>query len=424
MVYIMIRKSFLIIWFFFFYGSNLYAQTLTESVNNALNSDHILKGEYHNYQYAEINTGISISAFLPTVTLSTSTMLVHEGVVVPSSANSWGLNLQQVIYQGTLFNSGLRAQRSMEEYSKVQYRERLFNVVLNAIKAHFNYIQAQKILNVYEKNIKFMETQLDITKARGKVGETTKADLLSAKAQLAQAVSDKTQAYGDYINAKTEYIRITGQAPEKLVTSDHDIPQVPRSIANILEEAMENNLTVQKSYLNQKVSYYNKQSALSAMSPTVVLFGSTQFGSYNSMPTEFGLSLNYPIYAGGTNVSNFRAQGALYQRAVEQHKDALKQTESNLVSLWNQYNTAVASEKAARSLLQTRKEEVEIIKKEYDLKLKTTYDVLDAQLDLMDAEILFIQRKDYRLVTLFTLILEMGVIENIPFSNIIDQYMI
>ncbi|ETO91631.1 MAG: outer membrane efflux family protein [Candidatus Xenolissoclinum pacificiensis L6] len=411
-----------------FFHKDLLAQTLRESVQNALANDHLLQGEFFAYKSSVLNLGSAVARFLPSISVIVNETLFQERYNNPRNNSGLNIRIDQTLYQGSLFVSDLKSKKHTQELTKTQYNQKVYDVVLSAVNAHTNYIQRKKILSLYDKNITLMKDQFEIANAKYNLGEMTKVELLSSQAKLRQAISDRSQAYGNYINAQTEYLRVTGVQPKNLTIVASDNPTPPKSLTDLLQKAEHNNLTIKKSQLNQKIAYYNKQSYVATMHPKLSLFSNVPIGDssvkgYEST-SEMGLSFNYPLFNGGANISNFLSQSALYKKSIEQHKDTLKQIESRIISLWNKYKTDVESEKAANSLLDARTQELDIIIKEFELRLKTSHNVLEASLDKLNAEIAYVQRKHDKYITLYNITFEIGDVRFMPFNDIISQYII
>ena len=79
------------------------------------------------------------------------------------------------------------------------------SVLLSAVSAYVDVIQAQSTFELQITNVERLEKQLQATLDRFRVGEVTRTDVAQAESRLARANADRTSAEGNLVTARVEF---------------------------------------------------------------------------------------------------------------------------------------------------------------------------------------------------------------------------
>ena len=109
---------------------------------------------------------------------------------------SAGLSLNQTLYDGGRSWNQIKQAKANLDIAKLNQRSIMVQVIQKVIRSYYGLLQAQKLLDVSEKNLEMSTQQVSLIKKQFDLGVVKKTDLL--KAQVAQG-----QARVDILNKRT-----------------------------------------------------------------------------------------------------------------------------------------------------------------------------------------------------------------------------
>ena len=109
---------------------------------------------------------------------------------------SAGVSLNQTIYDGGRSFNQVKQARTNLDIARLNQRLTKIQVIQNVIKSYYGLLQAQKLLDVAEKNLEMSNQQVSLVNKQFDLGVVKRTDLL--KAEVAQG-----QARVDVLNKKT-----------------------------------------------------------------------------------------------------------------------------------------------------------------------------------------------------------------------------
>ncbi len=333
------------------------------------------------------------------------------------TAKNIELSLEQPLFKGgsTLANikganAVIAAQRALT-YSNEQ------NVMLEAVTAYVDVMLSQASLELTQNNMSLIELELRQSQARFDVGELTRTDVAQAKARLALAESNLTQAKGDLNSNIALYQEITGVAP------DMDSMALPISVLELpesKEEAMRlaelQNLSVILAENTEIAAQYDIDSVFGELLPQLSATSSLgrDYTPYSFVDEQSSLSVGVkatlPLYQSGATRSRLRqAKQVANQRFLEVHevKNEARREAATNYALWLTAKAEIKSRKAQVEAATVAREGVQY---EAEFGERTTLDTLDANQELLNAQLDLIKSKRNEVVTRFSLAKTLGIL--------------
>ena len=199
-----------------------------------------------------------------------------------------------------------------------------------------------------------------------------------------------------------------------------------------LEVAQQNNLNVQ---IQQDTVKYSEQEierekaghlptldAVASLSESYSTGSPSVFGTGNDLKTgSIGLQLQIPLYQGGATSSRIRQAVLNKQKALDDIEIVRRQTELETQRAYLNLSTTIAQVKAYEQALISSQSQVDSTKLGYEVGVRTSVDVLNAQQQLFSAKRDLLQARYNYLVNIIRLKTASGVVAEVDLADINQQ---
>ncbi|HBS35602.1 MAG TPA: hypothetical protein DEA50_11095, partial [Parvularcula sp.] len=172
--------------------------------------------------------------------------------------------------------------------------------------------------------------------------------------------------------------------------------------------------SIVRARMAERAQKRNLQVAKGQFSPTVSLTANYQFadepsfGAVESEQFAYGARASVPIFLGGLNISRVREAKALHDQSRRQIEEAERRADAAVTGSWEQLQAARANIASATSQVAASELALNGVRREAQLGVRTTLDVLDAEQEFLNAQVsLANAERDARLAT-FQLLAAMG----------------
>ncbi|MFT4026453.1 MAG: TolC family outer membrane protein [Novosphingobium sp.] len=356
-------------------------------------------------------TGTGITVISPGVTL--------EG---PSRQLSAGVNLSVPLYSGGAVRNQVRAAERRVEAGQADLRGTESAVFSQTVGAYMDVILQQAVVGLNRKNVEVLSVNLEATRDRFEIGDLTRTDVAQSEARLAVARSDTRTAEANLANARERYIQIVGKPPVELEPPP-PLPGLPATPEEAVGVALDNNPDILAAKERSKAADYDIDVASAARLPSLsAVVGGTYSNALGSLhivgspiqPAQssngltIGLSGSIPLFQGGRPAAQRRQAQAQAGAALEQEigteRDVIAQTRSAYQS-WRASNDVIISSQAgvdAASL------SLEGVRAENSVGNRTILDILNAEQELLNAQVRLVTARRNAYVAGFTLLAAMG----------------
>lgn len=243
-----------------------------------------------------------------------------------------------------------------------------------------------------------VEKQLELARAREKANLGSGSDRLEAEARLASVAADFSEAEVNRNDAYEAIYEMTGELPASLAGLREHIPldsPDPLDAQHWIDAALKQNweLAVQRKAVEVARQEIQRQKA--GHYPTVDLelrenikdTGGTLFGGGSEVGTgEIMLSLNVPIYQGGSVSSKTRQAAFGHQREMEGLVRLARKVKRDTKNTYSSIVNAIQRVKALEKEVAAQQQVLKLKRAGYRAALYTNLSVLDAERDLYSAK--------------------------------------
>ncbi|NNM77963.1 TolC family outer membrane protein [Sphingomonas sp. ID1715] len=412
------------------------AETLQGALAKAYNANPTLTGARAQQRVTDEDVVIQRAQGLPNVTASST---FGENVVVPTGQVSAGRQLQNQlqmsvpIYQGGLVKNNVRAANQRVLAGQETLRATEASVFSQVVAAYNDVIRDQAIVELNRANVRQLDVNLTATRDRFEVGDLTRTDVAQSEARLQLARGDLRTAESNLISSRERYIALVGDVPGELAPPP-PLPNLPDTPDQAVEIAIRDNPDLLAANRNREAARYGVRAADASRLPRLSAVARGNSTNYlNSLqntqivqqpgqdPTEvplnlpnqqtsavIGLSASFPLYQGGGPSAQVRQaqarQSQAFEREIEVERSVVQQTRAAFAS-WRASQDVIRSAEAAVS---ANRLSLEGVRAENSVGNRTIIEILNAEQELLNAQVQLVTARRNAYVAAFTLLAAMG----------------
>lgn len=312
---------------------------------------------------------------------------------------SWGLNLNQVIYNQANYEK-LDIARAQVAQADAIYQSAYQNFLVRVAVSYFNVLTAMDGVTFAEAEELALQRQYEQAEQRFEVGLTAVTDVHEARASYDNARARAIVARNALQDAREALRELTGQYYEDLKTLQADLPLVsptPDDQEQWVKTALANNPAVVAAHYGVDIADYTAKLQRSGHYPTLNLTASYQDFTNNKyllvsdeqiplgtvdlevQDWRYGLTLNVPLYQGGA-VSSRTRQARYELNATQEDLDAQQRLTSRQTR--DAYRAVIAGIQQVQAFQQaliSAESALEATQAGFEVGTRTIVDVLLAQ---------------------------------------------
>jgi outer membrane protein len=273
-------------------------------------------------------------------------------------------------------------------------------ILLATVSAYMNVVRDDSTVKLRENNVAVLQKQLDATTKQFQVGELTKTDVSQSQARLAGAQAQLTLARGQLASDRAVFQQIVGRMPEQL-ESEPPLPALPASRDAALAIGAKMNPQIVGAREAERAADLAVDDALGDLSPQLSVQGQYQY-SKGSLTTGFGTPgggstalkgvsvlgvVTVPIYNGGGDYADIRQAKELHSQSQLQLMAADQAVHAQVQSAWDTYESAKAAIVSNKAQVDADQTAYEGVRREQEVSARTILDVLNAQQELLNAQV-------------------------------------
>lgn len=421
-------------------------QSLVDIYQQALAHDPVLASASSANQAAQELIEQGKALYRPTVNFSAGANATQSDIrFIDASTNNpfrfqgrsnyegynYGIDARQPIFRKEnlvlIDQSKTQVSQADKQYALIQQ-----TLILRTTQAYFDVLIAQDKIELIVAQKAAIVSQLDQANANFEVGTATVTDVNEAQARYDLILAQEIAAINEHEIAKRSVQAITGEIPQKLAPVKADIKtnNLEQGMDQWLEVAAQNNLNIRIQQDTLKLSEQEIERAQAGHLPTLdaVASYSDNYANGNSTGTGselkagvIGLQVQIPLYQGGAVSSRVRQAALNKQKAQDDVQIARRNTELETQRAYLNLSTSIAQVKAYEQALISSQSQVDSTKLGYEVGVRTSVDVLNAQQQLFSAKRDLLQSRYNYLVNIIRLKAASGVVAEVDLADINQQ---
>src|SRR5262245_33298607 len=369
----------------------------------------------------------ALSGWRPTVSVVGDAGIARNDSNLTRPATTYpagvAITLSQPVFRGFRTVSGTARAEALVSAGRQNLLAVEQQVLLDAATAYMNVIRDRNVLKLRQTNVKVLMEQLRASETRFSVGEITRTDVAQSRARLALSRSQLSGAEANLAASIANYLRIIGHRPGTL-----RFPQLskvtPKSLDAALAMSERINPTILTAAFDEEAATHNIDLVAGELLPELTLNAQYSFNfignggalnagrgeskdTWNDTATIFG-QVTMPLYEGGLTYSRVREAKQLASQKRLQVLDVRRQVREQVTNAWNILKAAEAVIVSTRTQVQANQLALEGVRQESLVGSRTTLDVLDAETDLVESQVLLATAERDRIVAAYQLIAAVG----------------
>lgn len=271
-------------------------------------------------------------------------------------------------------------------------------VLLDLLTAAADVRTARAVQQAVAQQREAVATLLAATSRRLEVNDATATDVAQAEARLASAEAAALEAQDQRTASETRFAEVAGRSGDAIPLLP-DLPAGPPTLADATVRATQDSPIVRAARSAADAGDATVDAARAALAPLVEAVAGYQYltgGVANlftgRLPndrsaTYGGVAARIPLFQRGAEYAEIARAKALRGQREFQVAQVSREAIRNVQVAWSRRSAAGAIERAARDAMVANRSALAGVSREAGLGARTTQDVLDAQTDLLSAEI-------------------------------------
>jgi outer membrane protein len=405
-------------------------QSLREALVKTYATNPTLMAQRQQLRATDENVDIARAAGRPQLS---ATAGFNQDVVTSNIAGSNGRDISVggtaslPLFSGGRVRNSVRAANTRVDAGRADLRATEGDIFTEAVAAYMDVIRDRSIVQLNQNQVRVLGTNLQATRDRFEVGDLTRTDVAQSDARLALARSSLALAEGRLQASEENYRRVIGEMPGDLAPPPA-LPPLPATPDQAENVALANNADLAAIAARARAAGYDVAVARGGRLPTISAVSSTRY--INSLGTAdesaglpagtlpnsttstgVGLSLSMPLYQGGAAASRVRQAQALRGQLLEQSIGVERLVISNVRAAFATYQAANEAIESNTIAVAANQLALEGTRAEQTVGTRNILDVLNAEQELLNSQVLLVTARRDAYVAGFQLLNVMGMAE-------------
>ena len=425
----MIRILFIIASFIFLLN-NASAETFSAALKKAYNDNNELNAERESLNISEQELKISMSSYLPSVTLSGSKSSEDTNKLTNQNGTDATISdvdptVQSLTITQTLIDFGRGAELSKSkigiELAKAKLLKKEQEILYKSIEAYTGLISANEKLKINKSNVNLLDRQVETDRIRLERGNISLSDVAQSESSLAGAQAKLIQAENDFLTSKLNYENVIGTIndAEALDKSSIAIVNLPNELNSAIEISKKGNPDLIIAQLEYEQSKKDTTSARSDLAPTATLsFDRSKTDDLSSTYDEkeqdtLKATVTWPFFSGGKNYANLNKNKSLETQKNLLLNNMIKKNQTDVASAWSNYQSNKSLLNSVRAQVNAAEIANEGIVAEYNSGSdRTTLEVIQSNSLLLNAQISLADSERNYILSQFNLLKSIGLLNS------------
>src|SRR3954471_23733353 len=398
------------------------ADTLREALVSAYETNPTLTGQRETLKATDANVAIAKAAGRPTIgaTAGINRDLSRSGILETGAHGatlSTGVDISMPLFTGGRVRNSVKAAKTRVEAGRATLRAVEGDVFTQAVGAYMDVIRDRAIVELNANNVRVLETNLQATQDRFQIGDLTRTDVAQSEARLQLGRSQLATSQGRLAGSEAIYRQVIGRAPGVLAPPP-PLPPLPATPDEAVRIALANNPDLISISHQAKAAGYDVNVARASRLPTLSAVGSETYvnnignnnGAFGNTgnATTVGLSARVPLFQGGLPAARIRQAQAQQGQVLEQVVGTERAVVQGARSAFANYDAAQKAIQANTVAVQANELALEGNRAEQGVGTRTIIEVLNAEQELLNSQVLLVTAKRDAYVAGFQLLNAMG----------------
>ena len=399
-----------------------WADTLREALNAAYRTNPTLTGQREALKVTDSSVAIARAAGRPQVT---AVVGVNRDLTASGSLRrigkgpylTGGVDLSYPLFSGGSVRNSIIAAKTRVEAGRATLRAVEGDIFTEAVAAYMDVIRDRSIVELNDNQVRVLGTNVEAATDRFQIGDVTRTDVAQSEARLALARSALQTARGRLITSEENYRRVIGQRPGVLAPPP-PLPPLPATADQAVQIALVSNPDFIAVTRQAEAARYDIRVAQAARLPTVsgvasgdyvnTLSGDTGGAPRSGTATSVGVQGRIPLYQGGLPAARIAQSIALEGQTLELRVATERAVIATTRSAFATYRAALEAVDSNQIAVKANELALEGARAENSVGTRTILEVLNAEQELLNAQVALVTARRDAYVAGFQLLNAMG----------------
>ena len=396
------------------------AETLRQALAATYQANPRLDAERARLRATDESVPQAKAGYRPTATANADTGYQRSetkpGLQSDGSGQTWGysINVEQSVFRGFRTVNGVREAEAGVRAGRENLRNVEQQVLLEAVTAYADVLRDQALVRLREGNVAVLTKDLQAAEARRAVREVTRTDVAQSQARRARAVSALDLARSNVKTSRAIYERVVGRPANGLSEPSPPAKLVPQSVEDAIKIAEKEHPNVISALFREKAARHTVDRVWGELLPDVRLEASygQRFDPSSTVREQDSASVTgrvrMPLYEGGETQARVRAAKHTHVSRLQEIEQARSETQALVVTAWSRLAAARAQLQSDRVQVESARIALEGVREEERVGQRTLFDVLNAEQELLDAQVQQVVTRRDLIVSTFSLLASIG----------------
>ena len=265
--------------------------------------------------------------------------------------------------------------------------------LLEAATAYTDVVRDQMIVKLREANVAVLTRDLEAAETRRTVREVTRTDVAQAKARRAKAISAADSAKANLKISRAIFEKVIGHAPANLKEPTLKLKMLPPSYEDALHVAEQQSPNLAGALYREEAARHSVDLVRGELMPEVNIeasYGRQYDGSIYLQEQDLATitgRLTVPFYEGGEVQARVRQAKHSHVSRLQEIEQARTETQAAVATAWSRLMAARAQLQSDRVQVDANRVALEGVREEERVGQRTLLDVLNAEQELLDAQV-------------------------------------
>lgn len=401
-----------------------HADDLRDALNNAYQTNPTLQAARANQRATDEGVPIAKAPGLPSLSgQATYTEYLKQSSVsfiAPKRNLDVNAQLGVPIYSGGAVKNSVRAAKTRVEAGQADLRGTESGVFSQVVAAYMDVILNQAIVGLNQSNVHVLKVNLQATSDRFEIGDLTRTDVAQSNSRLAVANAGLRNAEASLVASRETYLQVVGIPPKDLAPPP-PLTGIPATPDEAVQIALDNNPDLAAARERSKAAGYDVKVAGSGRYPKISLYTQGDYSDYlgslvypgvgtvaGQTTAQAGVRATIPLFQGGLPAAQQRQAQAREGAALEQEIGAERQVIASVRSAFSSWRAANDVTKMNETAVSAAQLSLEGVRAENSVGNRTILDILNAEQELLNAQVQLVTARRNAYVAGFNLLATMG----------------
>lgn len=396
------------------------AESLREALSSAYTYNPRIDAERARLRATDEEVARANSGYRPRASANADVGVQHSETRPSSAANGttaergYSINLSQNLFNGFQTTNAVNEAEAGVRAGRETLRDVERAVLLEAVTAYMDVVRDQAVVRLQENNVKVLTRELKATKDRFSVGEVTRTDVAQAEARRAGAVSALDAARANLKTSRASFERVVGHPPSNVTDPGPPNRYLPKSLGEAQSIGEQENALIIAALYREQAARYTVDRIRGELLPSAQLEAqwAERFDPSRTLQESEQASItgrvSIPIYQGGEVSARVRQAKHTHVSRLQEVEQVRTEVRAAVTSAWSQLQAAVAQVQSDRLQVEANQTALTGVREEEKVGQRTLLDVLNAEQELLNAQVQLVTDERNLVVAGYTLLSAVG----------------